>query len=49
MLETVAIARPQTNGQLLSLPGFGPAKCEKYGQEILAVVREFTADHDEPS
>jgi ATP-dependent DNA helicase RecQ len=40
MLESVASTRPRTLVQLENLPGFGRVKCEKYGEEILAVVNE---------
>jgi ATP-dependent DNA helicase RecQ len=40
MLEAVASAKPTTLAQLENLPGFGRVKCEKYGEEILALVNE---------
>jgi superfamily II DNA helicase RecQ len=30
--------RPRTLGELLGVPGIGPAKLERYGQDILDVL-----------
>ncbi len=38
LLEAIATRRPQTEGQLLSISGMGPAKLAKYGPEILRVT-----------
>jgi DNA helicase-2/ATP-dependent DNA helicase PcrA len=38
-LAAIAEARPTNESGLLAIPGFGPAKLEKYGAEILTVVR----------
>ncbi|MHB8295296.1 MAG: ATP-dependent DNA helicase UvrD2 [Acidimicrobiales bacterium] len=37
-LATVASTRPSTQDQLASLPGIGPVKIARYGEELLAVV-----------
>jgi ATP-dependent DNA helicase PIF1 len=37
-LKSIATHRPQTNQQLLGIHGFGPAKLEKYGPEILEIT-----------
>jgi DNA helicase-2/ATP-dependent DNA helicase PcrA len=37
-LEAVAAARPSTHDQLLALPGVGPVKVSRYGDDLLAVV-----------
>lgn len=37
-LEAVAANLPTTSNELLSLPGFGSAKVEKYGDDILKIV-----------
>ncbi|MBA2518447.1 MAG: ATP-dependent DNA helicase RecQ, partial [Chloroflexia bacterium] len=37
-LRAVAEMRPHDAATLLDVPGFGPAKVEKYGPEILAVI-----------
>ena len=39
MLAAVAEARPTTLDELRAIKGFGPKKLEKYGVEILAIVR----------
>jgi RecQ family ATP-dependent DNA helicase len=39
-LRSIAHARPATPNQLLEIPGMGPAKIEKYGQQILAICTE---------
>ena len=39
VLAAVAEARPATLAELGSIKGFGPKKLEKYGEDILAVVR----------
>jgi ATP-dependent DNA helicase PIF1 len=38
VLELVAIKLPSTAGQLLAIKGFGPAKVEKYGPDILKLI-----------
>lgn len=38
VLELVAIKLPSTERQLLALKGFGPAKVEKYGPDILKLI-----------
>ena len=42
-LAAIAEARPRSLAALRRVKGMGPAKLEKYGDEILAVV-ERTAD-----
>ena len=37
-LAAVAERRPRTEVELLAVPGIGPAKVTKYGDEILATV-----------
>jgi DNA helicase-2/ATP-dependent DNA helicase PcrA len=37
-LEAVAAARPRTVDQLLALPGVGPVKVSRYGDDLLEVV-----------
>jgi len=39
VLAEIAERRPQSEGELLAIPGIGPGKVEKYGAEILRVVR----------
>jgi RecQ family ATP-dependent DNA helicase len=39
-LRAIAHARPAAPNQLLEIPGMGPAKIEKYGQQILAICTE---------
>lgn len=43
-LSAVAAAKPQTEQQLLAVPGFGAKKVEAYGPEILAIITAHTAD-----
>jgi ATP-dependent DNA helicase RecQ len=40
MLLNLAVSRPVTKAALLSVPGFGPTRVEKYGAEILGVIGE---------
>jgi DNA helicase II / ATP-dependent DNA helicase PcrA len=42
-LAAIAEARPTTEDDLLLVPGVGPLKVSRYGQALLAVVREATA------
>ncbi len=42
-LTAIADLRPQTLGALARVPGIGPAKLEKYGAEILALVARTAA------
>ncbi len=37
-LYQIAVLRPQTDDDLLSISGIGPVKLERYGEEILAIV-----------
>ena len=39
-IETIAGIRPQTETQLASIPGIGPAKLEAYGDAILELCAE---------
>jgi superfamily II DNA helicase RecQ len=39
-LEGLAANPPASSQQLLATPGFGPAKVEKYGADILAITQE---------
>ncbi|HEU5362702.1 MAG TPA: ATP-dependent DNA helicase UvrD2 [Gaiellaceae bacterium] len=38
VLQAIAAARPATIGELAQISGVGPAKLERYGEELLAVV-----------
>ena len=42
-LAAVAEAQPQTRASLLALPGLGPVKAERYGDDLLRVVAEHRA------
>jgi DNA helicase-2/ATP-dependent DNA helicase PcrA len=42
-LAAVAEAQPATRASLLSLPGLGPVKAERYGDDLLRVVAEHRA------
>jgi hypothetical protein len=42
-LEEIATVRPTTPQELLAVNGIGPAKLERYGDEILAVLDDATA------
>ena len=41
-LEQVAAVKPRTIGDLLAIDGIGPAKVEKYGQELIELVGQST-------
>ncbi|RIH88409.1 HRDC domain-containing protein [Calidithermus roseus] len=41
-LAAIADALPSTPEELTQIKGFGPRKTERYGEEILALVREKT-------
>lgn len=38
-LSAIAAARPKNSDALLAINGIGPAKLERYGEEVLEVVR----------
>jgi len=40
LLRNIAAARPQSEEELLAVKGMGPAKMEKYGAQLLMLVRE---------
>ncbi len=42
-LAAVAEAQPDTRAKLLRLPGLGPVKAERYGDELLRVIAEHRA------
>lgn len=46
-LLTIASLVPMTMEDLLSIKGLGPAKCRKYGEEILAICREYSDSKSE--
>jgi DNA helicase-2/ATP-dependent DNA helicase PcrA len=37
-LIALAEARPRTRADLVKVQGLGPAKADKYGEEVLAIV-----------
>jgi ATP-dependent exoDNAse (exonuclease V) alpha subunit len=39
-LQLVAVRKPQTNAELLRVPGFGPKKVQDYGADILRAVHK---------
>jgi DNA helicase II / ATP-dependent DNA helicase PcrA len=39
VLQAIAAARPASLGELAQIPGIGPAKLERYGSDLLAVVQ----------
>jgi superfamily II DNA helicase RecQ len=41
-LRGIALARPTTPADLVACDGIGPAKLERYGEEILEVLEPFT-------
>ena len=43
MLLNMAVSRPRTKTALMSVPGFGSARVEKYGTEILSVIDESSS------
>jgi superfamily II DNA helicase RecQ len=43
-LKALAARRPSTTSELAAIPGLGPAKIARYGEAILAVVADRTAD-----
>jgi hypothetical protein len=40
MLRNLAVTRPTTLVALGAVPGFGPARVEKYGEELLGLIAE---------
>jgi DNA helicase-2/ATP-dependent DNA helicase PcrA len=42
-LEELAARLPRHKGELLDVPGVGPAKVERYGSDVLAVLARFGA------
>jgi DNA helicase-2/ATP-dependent DNA helicase PcrA len=42
-LEAVAVARPRSRDDLLAVPGMGPVKVNRYGDDLLALVAGATA------
>jgi DNA helicase II / ATP-dependent DNA helicase PcrA len=51
-LRAVAERRPRTRAQLLDVPGIGPVKAERWGDDLLAIVEDHPGDasaDDRPS
>ncbi|MDQ3469632.1 MAG: HRDC domain-containing protein, partial [Actinomycetota bacterium] len=42
-LRGIALARPTSSAELVACDGIGPAKLERYGEEILAVIEQVAA------
>ncbi len=42
-LVALARSRPATVSELLAVPGVGPAKADRYGNELLALLAECGA------
>jgi superfamily II DNA helicase RecQ len=42
-LAAVAEARPADRAALMAVPGLGPLKVERYGEELLALVARASA------
>jgi DNA helicase-2/ATP-dependent DNA helicase PcrA len=40
VIAEIAERHPQSEAELLAIPGIGPGKVEKYGEDILAIVRQ---------
>ncbi len=43
-LNAVAALKPQTEKELLGVPGFGTTKVEKYGPDIIEIIKKFPSD-----
>ena len=39
MMEQIIKLKPRTKEDLISIKGFGPVKIEKYGQDIVDIIR----------
>jgi superfamily II DNA helicase RecQ len=37
-LRELAVVQPQSHGELAAIKGLGPAKLERYGDDLLAVI-----------
>ena len=46
-LMDIATIIPQNKAELMGIKGFGKAKYEKYGEEILAICKEITSHQEE--
>jgi ATP-dependent DNA helicase RecQ len=44
MLRNLALTRPTTTAMLGAVPGFGPARVEKYGSELIRLIAGIRAD-----
>jgi superfamily II DNA helicase RecQ len=38
-LERIAASKPETLAELYAVPGVGPSKLAKFGEEVLAIVK----------
>jgi DNA helicase-2/ATP-dependent DNA helicase PcrA len=48
-LAAIATARPRTRGALLTVPGVGPVKAERYGEAVLSLVGEHASARPSPA
>ena len=45
-LEEIAARRPRSLAELAAVPGVGPAKLERYGEEVLAALAEQEVEQE---
>jgi len=45
VLRAVAGARPSSTAELLTVPGVGPVKLERYGAAVLEIVNRHAGPH----
>jgi superfamily II DNA helicase RecQ len=43
VIAAIDAARPRSRDELARIPGLGPAKLDRFGDEILALVRRYPA------
>ena len=48
VLEAIAAHRPVTSAELGRISGVGPTRLEKYGEAVLAIIRDFSGQVDPP-
>jgi ATP-dependent DNA helicase RecQ len=46
VLQSIASVRPSTMDELAAIKGVGPAKLEKYGPAVIALLRDYENDQD---
>ncbi|BES65092.1 hypothetical protein SANA_15310 [Gottschalkiaceae bacterium SANA] len=40
-MEALMVAKPKTTNEIMKIKGFGRVKCDKYGEDLIRILREY--------